>query len=172
MAVRYRVPIVVTGFEPVDLLEGILDVVRQRETGTHDVTNHYARSVQTGGNPHAQGFIDEVYEVSDQPWRGLGVIADGGYSLRPAFEAFDARIRFVNELTFRPATVAVDDCRSGEVLTGRLRPTECPHFGTKCTPLTPLGAPMVSSEGACAAYYRYSGSPDLTRLICPVVSAQ
>ncbi|MGE3315184.1 MAG: hydrogenase formation protein HypD [Planctomycetaceae bacterium] len=172
MASRYRVPTAVTGFEPVDLLEGILDVVRQLEAGRCEVTNHYARSVRPEGNPHAQRMIEDVYEIADQPWRGLGLISEGGYALRNDFQDFDARSRFVEDLIPDSAAALGNECRSGEVLTGRLKPTECPHFGTKCTPLTPLGAPMVSSEGACAAYYRYAGSPDFTRLRCPVVSAQ
>jgi hydrogenase expression/formation protein HypD len=169
LAERYRVPIVVTGFEPVDLLEGILDVVCQREAGWHDVTNHYSRSVQAEGNLNAQRIISDVYQVVDQPWRGLGVIRDGGYALREEFRDYDARVRFSELAKPDVSSTADTRCRSGEVLTGRLKPTECPHFGKECTPMSPLGAPMVSSEGACAAYYRYAGVPDLERLTCPVV---
>ncbi len=152
LAERYRVPIVVTGFEPVDLLEGILLVVRQLEAGTHAVENQYARAVRERGNTQARGFVAEVYQVCDRPWRGLGVIPRSGLGLTPAFESFDAEKRFaVGSLhVLEPA-----ECRSGDVLRGRLRPDECEAFGRRCTPETPLGAPMVSAEGACAAYWKY-----------------
>lgn len=165
----YRVPIVVTGFEPVDLLEGILDFVCQREAGRHDVTNHYSRSVRAEGNVHAQRIISDVYRVVDQPWRGLGVIRDGGYSLRNEFRNYDTRVRFSGLVKHDESSAADTRCRSREVLTGRLKPIDCPHFGKECTPMSPLGAPMVSSEGACAAYYRYAGVPDLEHLTCPAV---
>jgi len=156
LAERYRVPIVVTGFEPVDLLEGILMVVRQLESGRHEVENQFVRAVRRGGNQHAQTLIAEVYEVCDRPWRGLGVIPRSGLRLTPAFRAFDAEKRFALPVlqTQEPA-----ECHSGEVLQGRLRPDQCPAFGTLCTPDHPLGAPMVSSEGACAAYWKYGRTP-------------
>lgn len=152
LAARFRVPIVVTGFEPIDLLEGLLMLTAQLEAGRHVVENQYARSVQAEGNRLAQAAIAEVYEVCDRPWRGLGVIRQSGLRLRPAYHDLDAERRF-------PSTAARSiepaECRSGEVLLGMLRPDQCEAFGTRCTPEHPLGAPMVSSEGACAAYYHY-----------------
>ncbi len=151
LAARYRVPVVVTGFEPLDLLEGLLLAVRQLEEGRHEVENQYARAVRPAGNRAARDAIAEVYEACGRDWRGLGVIPGGGLRLRPAFADMDAERRF---------DVAVDAvepkaCRAGEVLTGRLRPDECAEFGKGCTPERPLGAPMVSGEGACAAYWNY-----------------
>jgi hydrogenase expression/formation protein HypD len=152
LARRYRVPVVVTGFEPVDLLEGILLTLRQLEAGRHDVENQYARSVRREGNRKAQEVLAEVYEVCDRPWRGLGVLPGGGLRLTTAYRDFDAENRFdVAAVT----AVEPEVCRAGEVLRGRLRPDECPAFGITCTPDHPLGAPMVSSEGACAAYWKY-----------------
>lgn len=152
LAERYRVPIVVTGFEPVDLLEGIWMTVRQLEDGRHAVENQYVRSVRREGNRPAQAAVAEVYEICDRPWRGLGVIPRSGLRLRKEYRAFDAEERFA----VRSITVGESpECHSGEVLQGRLRPDECPAFGTRCTPDHPLGAPMVSSEGACAAYWKY-----------------
>jgi hydrogenase expression/formation protein HypD len=152
LAERYKVPIVVTGFEPVDLLEGILMAVSQLEQGRHEVENQYARAVRRGGNVRAREIVSAVYEVCDRQWRGIGVIPRGGLQLTPAFRAFDAEERFaVGSLH----VVEPPECRAGEVLQGRLRPDECPAFGKRCTPETPLGAPMVSNEGACAAYWKY-----------------
>jgi hydrogenase expression/formation protein HypD len=150
---RYRVPVVVTGFEPVDLLQGIFECVRQLEMGQATVINCYGRSVHRGGNRAAQEIVSRVYEIADRPWRGLGVIPGGGLALRAEFARFDAVRRFGSAVLLP----VVDDtrCRSGDVLSGRIRPTECPSFGTSCRPESPLGAPMVSSEGACAAYYQY-----------------
>ncbi len=149
---RYKVPIVVTGFEPVDLLEGILMTVRQLEQGRHEVENQYARSVKRAGNSTARALLDQVYEVCDRPWRGIGVLARSGLRLNAEYHAFDAETRFAVEGIH---TVEPPECRSGEVLQGLIRPEQCPEFATRCTPERPLGAPMVSSEGACAAYYRY-----------------
>jgi hydrogenase expression/formation protein HypD len=149
---RHRVPIVVTGFEPVDLLEGIWLALSQLETGRHEVENQYGRAVRRQGNRQAQRVVAEVYEVCDRPWRGLGVLPQSGLRLRPAYHDFDAERRFA------VATVASrepPECRSGEVLQGRIRPHECVAFGSLCTPEHPLGAPMVSSEGACAAWWKY-----------------
>ncbi|MDA1013803.1 MAG: hydrogenase formation protein HypD [Planctomycetota bacterium] len=171
---RFRVPVAVTGFEPIDLLEGIRDCVRQRETGTATVTNQYARSVRRSGNEHALAAVDQVYEVTDCPWRGFGVIPKGGFRLRAELKTFDARSRFGeanydNARTARlsgsfalpiTATDGCRDCPASDVLAGRMRPGECPQFGTRCTPDSPLGAPMVSSEGACAAYFRYHSLMD------------
>jgi hydrogenase expression/formation protein HypD len=155
-AARYRVPIVVTGFEPADLLEGILMAVRQLEEGRHEVENQYARSVRRAGNPAARAAVAEVYEVCDRPWRGMGVLPRSGLRLTDAYREYDAEHRFAI-----PALQVEEPraCRSGEVLQGRIRPDECEAFGTLCTPEHPLGAPMVSSEGACAAYRKYGRLP-------------
>ena len=150
---KYKIPIVVTGFEPVDLLHGILKCVRQLETGTHTVENAYERSVSREGNQPAQAVIRKVFEMTDRAWRGIGVIPMSGYHLRQEFATFDAELRF-------PEVQAIETkesplCISGLVLQGRKKPGECPAFGKECTPQSPLGATMVSSEGTCAAYYRY-----------------
>jgi hydrogenase expression/formation protein HypD len=152
LAARFHVPIVVTGFEPVDLLEGLLRLVQQLESGTHIVKNQYARTVRREGNRHAQQAIAEVYETCDRSWRGLGVLPKSGLRLRPAYHDMDADRRFPR--TAAPSVEPVE-CRSGEVLLGLLRPEQCEAFGTRCTPDHPLGAPMVSGEGACAAYWKY-----------------
>jgi len=150
LAERYRVPIVVTGFEPVDILEGILMAVRQLEEGRHEVENQYARSVRREGNVPARTTVEEVFRLVDRDWRGIGEIPASGLGLRPAFAAYDAVSRFgLSGLTAEESP----ECRAGEVLRGHLKPFDCPAFGTLCTPESPLGAPMVSSEGACAAYY-------------------
>jgi hydrogenase expression/formation protein HypD len=152
LAERYRVPIVVTGFEPVDILEGIAMAVTQLEQGRYEVENQYARSVRRDGNRPAQELVARVFQIVDRQWRGVGTIPASGLGLRPAFAAFDAEAKF--DLTgIRAEEPAA--CRAGDVLRGRLKPHECPAFGTECTPEHPLGAPMVSSEGACAAYYNY-----------------
>jgi hydrogenase expression/formation protein HypD len=156
LAARFKVPIVVTGFEPVDLLEGIRSCVRQLEAGTAGVTNQYARSVQRSGNLAAQGVLERVYEVADVPWRGFGVIPAGGLRLRSEFQAVDARCRWASQGQGHIVHAGhTEACPAADVLAGRLKPAACRHFGTRCTPTTPLGAPMVSSEGACAAYFRY-----------------
>ena len=156
IAERHRVPIVVTGFEPADILQGILMCVRQLETGRHEVENQYARSVRDEGNVSAQRLIREVFCIVPREWRGLGEIAASGLGLTPAFADYDAQKKFSLN-----ATAANEDngCLSGLVLQGRLRPADCPHFGTRCTPEHPLGATMVSNEGACAAYHRYRRTP-------------
>ena len=150
---RHRRPVVVTGFEPVDLLAGILACVEQLERGENQVCNQYGRSVRPEGNREAQALVDDVFEICDVPWRGLGEIYQGGFRLRDAYEQFDARRRF-STLSLR--VVEPTTCRSGEVLAGRIKPPDCAEFGRGCSPEHPLGAPMVSTEGACAAYYRYS----------------
>ena len=150
---RFRLPVVVTGFEPLDLLEGILACVRQLEAGQARVENQYARSVRAAGNRTAQDLLREVYEICDCRWRGFGVIPSGGLRLRDRWQAFDARRRF-RDVPALPV-VEADQCRSADVLAGRIKPPECPAFGAGCSPESPLGAPMVSSEGACAAYHRY-----------------
>lgn len=152
LAERYEVPVVVTGFEPVDLLEGIWLAVRQLEEGRHQVENQYVRSVRREGNPRAQELMSRVFELVDRSWRGIGTISQSGLGLREEFYEFDAERRFSLEV-IRAAESS--ECRAGEVLRGRVKPFDCPAFGTTCTPEHPLGAPMVSSEGACAAYSNY-----------------
>jgi hydrogenase expression/formation protein HypD len=152
IAARYGAPIVVTGFEPVDLLEGVRRAVEQLEDGRAEVENAYGRAVTRDGNPAAVAMIERVFEVTDRTWRGIGEIAASGYRIREEFAAHDAERVF--EMTAAPAREP-DLCMAGAILQGRKKPVECPEFGGKCTPQTPLGAPMVSSEGACAAYYQY-----------------
>ncbi|MDP1889364.1 MAG: hydrogenase formation protein HypD [Gemmatimonadaceae bacterium] len=150
IAARYKVPIVVTGFEPVDILEGVAMAVSQLEDGRHEVENQYARSVHRQGTPAARLRVQQVFEITDRKWRGIGEIPKSGLRLREEFAAYDAERRFgVVDLT----VAEPEACKAGEVLTGRLKPTQCPSFGTQCTPERPLGAPMVSTEGACSAYY-------------------
>ena len=153
---RHRVPVVVTGFEPVDLLSGILECVRLLEQGRHVVRNRYERSVRRHGNREAMELVGDVYEVCSRPWRGMGVVPGGGLRLRDRWSRFDAARRFPRSAE---PSVESSDCRAGQVLAGRIKPTDCECFGTRCTPETPLGAPMVSSEGACAAFYRYNVLP-------------
>jgi hydrogenase expression/formation protein HypD len=152
LAAQYKVPFVVTGFEPLDLLEGIRMLVAQLEEGRAEVENQYVRSVTREGNSGARHRMLEVFEVADRKWRGIGEIGDSGYCLRPEFAAFDA------EQKFGVATHRADEspeCIAALVLQGLKKPVDCPAFGKGCTPDRPLGAPMVSSEGACAAYFRY-----------------
>ena len=153
LSARYRVPIVVTGFEPVDLLLGIKECVQQLETGQACVRNQYTRNVCETGNADALRIMWDVYQIADRPWRGLGLIPSGGLVLRPKWHHFDAERRF--QRSTNPLLVESAECLSGEVLAGRIKPIACPSFGSRCTPESPLGAPMVSSEGACAAYYRH-----------------
>ncbi len=148
----YRVPIVVTGFEPLDLLEGVRQVVELLESGRVELRNAYPRAVTDAGNAVAQQVLADVFAVTDRQWRGIGMIPKSGWTLSPRYAEFDAERKFgVAHLQVRES----DLCRSGEVLQGLLKPNECPAFGTACTPRTPLGATMVSSEGACAAYYQF-----------------
>jgi hydrogenase expression/formation protein HypD len=149
---KYRIPIVVTGFEPLDLLQGIYLAVSALEEGRTGVEIQYARSVTREGNPTARKTLFEVFELCDRSWRGIGVIPMSGLRLTKAYESFDAATRFGVENMKSPES---EHCRAGEVLRGVLRPNQCPAFGSRCTPEHPLGAPMVSSEGACAAYFRY-----------------
>ena len=151
---RYQMPVVVTGFEPVDLLQGILTCVRLLESGRAEVANCYRRVAHNLGNPTAQQLVADVFEVCDRAWRGFGVIPRGGLRLRAEFSRFDAEIRFGH---MGLPVLEASECRSGDVLAGRIKPPACASFGTNCSPEHPLGAPMVSSEGACAAYYRYGG---------------
>jgi hydrogenase expression/formation protein HypD len=158
LAARYQVPIVITGFEPVDLLEGVLRAVEQLEAGRAEMENQYARTVTSEGNRHARALIDEVFEVTDRKWRGVGEIPGSGYRLREAFRAHDAERLFeVQEIVTAESAV----CISGQVLRGLKKPCDCPAFGTACTPRSPLGATMVSSEGACAAYFQYRRRQEL-----------
>ncbi|MEU2432964.1 hydrogenase formation protein HypD [Streptomyces sp. NPDC007861] len=152
LAERYRVPIVVTGFEPLDILEGVRRTVAQLERGEHTVENAYPRAVTPEGNPAARAMLDDVFETTDRAWRGIGVIPASGWRLSARYRDYDAEHRFsVTGIDTREPAA----CRSGEVLQGLLKPHQCEAFGTVCTPRTPLGATMVSSEGACAAYYLY-----------------
>ena len=153
LAEKYHVPIVVTGFEPVDILHGILECVRLLEAGKAGVGNAYARSVTREGNKPAQAVIQKVFEMTDRAWRGIGVIPQSGYRLRQEFAFYDAEKRFPEVQTIETKESPL--CISGQVLLGVKKPHECPAFGKECTPQNPLGATMVSAEGACAAYYRY-----------------
>jgi hydrogenase expression/formation protein HypD len=155
LAARYRVPIVVTGFEPLDILEGVYLCVRQLEAGRAAVENQYARSVKRDGNRAAQNIMREVFRVVHRQWRGIGEIAESGLGLAEDYRAFDAEERF-GLVGIR--VEAGNECISGEVLRGNRKPPDCPAFGTRCTPEHPLGVTMVSSEGACAAYYKYRGA--------------
>jgi len=154
IASKYQVPIVVTGFEPVDILQGILLAVGQLERGQALVENPYSRVVQRDGNINAQNVVREVFELADQSWRGIGTIAQSGLRLRKAFRRFDAMALVDTPPPLKEAPEC--SCISGLVLQGLKKPHDCPSFGTACTPESPLGAPMVSSEGACAAYYLYA----------------
>jgi hydrogenase expression/formation protein HypD len=152
IAEKYRIPLVVTGFEPLDLLEGIRRAVAQLESGRHEVENAYSRIVSRDGNRAAQQLLSEVFEVTDRAWRGIGVIPRSGWRLSPAYREFDAEERFqITGIHTHESPL----CRAGDVLRGAIKPAECPAFGKQCTPRHPLGATMVSSEGACAAYYNY-----------------
>jgi hydrogenase expression/formation protein HypD len=152
IAARHRVPIVVTGFEPLDLLQGIFMVLAALEEDRSGVENQYTRAVTRAGNLPARRLLEEVFEVCDRQWRGVGSIARSGYRLRAPYAGFDAETRFpVGAISATEPGV----CIAGEILQGRRQPHECPAFGHDCTPERPLGAPMVSSEGACAAYHRY-----------------
>lgn len=152
IARTHRVPIVVTGFEPVDILQGVLMAVTQLEEGRAEVENQYSRAVRPDGNEHARRLLEEVFEIVPRKWRGIGTISASGLGLRGRFRRFDAEQRFgVASIE----TKEPEECISGLVLQGVKRPNECPAFGTRCTPERPLGATMVSSEGACAAYFRY-----------------
>jgi hydrogenase expression/formation protein HypD len=149
---RFNVPMVITGFEPLDILEGIRRTVHQLESGQAFVENAYARAVPPEGNLAARALLDDVFQVTDRGWRGIGVIPDSGWRLSEKYRAYDAEDRFsVGDIRTEESSV----CRSGEVLQGFIKPHECAAFGKECTPRNPLGATMVSSEGACAAYYLY-----------------
>jgi hydrogenase expression/formation protein HypD len=159
IAERYRVPIVVTGFEPLDVLEGIRRAVRQLEAGRHEVENAYPRAVTERGNVPAQAMLADVFAVTDRIWRGIGTIPASGWRLSERYADFDAARRFTVEGIHTEESPL---CQSGLVLQGMIKPNQCPAFGRVCTPLKPLGATMVSTEGACAAYYRYGRFAQLT----------
>ncbi len=160
LAARFRVPIVITGFEPLDILQGTLMAVRQLEAGTHLVENQYPRVVQRDGNRVAQELVNKVFEVCDRKWRGVGSIPKSGYKLRYEFKEHDAERLFdVKEIDTKEPPI----CISGLILRGVKKPKDCPAFGTLCTSENPLGATMVSGEGACAAYYAYGRHLELAR---------
>jgi hydrogenase expression/formation protein HypD len=150
---RFNIPVVVTGFEPVDLLKGLYYCISQLEKGEAHLENQYARVVLEGGNTHAKALINEVFEVTDRAWRGIGVLPNSGFSLKKEYRQFDANVKFDIE---DKTTEGPGKCIAGEILKGLKKPMECPEFGKSCTPENPIGAPMVSSEGACAAYYNYA----------------
>lgn len=152
IAAKYRVPIVVTGFEPLDILEGMLMVVEQLERGEHVVQNQYARAVKREGNVAARTTVEKVFELRDRQWRGIGTIPLSGLGVREEYAAYDAERKFG---LFNIVATESPECQAGAVLRGQLKPFDCPAFGKSCNPEHPLGAPMVSSEGACAAYYNY-----------------
>lgn len=152
IAAQYRVPIIVTGFEPLDILEGIYLAVRQLEEGRHEVENQYVRAVRREGTIPARTLVERVFHLVDRSWRGIGNIPMSGLALREEFADLDAELRFgLSDIHASEPP----ECRAGEVLRGQLKPFQCEMFGSRCTPEHPLGAPMVSSEGACAAYYNY-----------------
>ena len=152
---QYNVPIVATGFEPVDLLQGILMTVEQLEKGEAKVDVQYSRVVNQKGNAQAQDIISRVFKVTDREWRGIGNIPMSGYQVRQELENYDADKKFQISIAEAPECA---DCIAGQVLRGLKKPNECSQFGKGCTPVTPLGAPMVSSEGACAAYYHFANA--------------
>jgi hydrogenase expression/formation protein HypD len=152
ISAQYKIPIVITGFEPVDILHGLYLCIKQLEEHRHEVENQYSRVVNEPGNQPAQQLLRQVFKVVDRSWRGLGEIAASGLALSEEYATWNAELRFEVEAI---ATQEPADCRSGEVLQGLLKPALCGAFGNRCTPEHPLGATMVSSEGACAAYYRY-----------------
>lgn len=155
-ATRFAMPVVVTGFEPVDLLEGIRVCVESLQKRTPIALNAYSRTTHIQGNLAAQQIVDSVYQTCDRTWRGFGMIHDGGFGIREEYHRFDAERRFEHLLINPPVLSEPNsECRSGEVLSGTIKPTQCDAFASRCCPDAPLGAPMVSSEGACAAYYRY-----------------
>jgi hydrogenase expression/formation protein HypD len=165
LARRFGVPIVITGFEPVDLLDGLLGAVEQLERGAAEVDNRYARAVRTDGNARARAIIERVFVVSDRAWRGVGMIANSGYALAPDYHALDAERRFDVSAVIAPEPA---ECISGRILRGLAKPTDCTAFATRCTPDSPLGATMVSAEGACAAYHAYRAAPVPIRTRRPV----
>jgi hydrogenase expression/formation protein HypD len=167
IAERYRVPVVVTGFEPLDLLDGVLRTVRQLEAGRAEVENQYARAVRPEGNARSRKLIADVFEVCDRKWRGIGTIPLSGYRLRAGYRDHDAELRFAVGGIETQESAA---CISGQILRGLKKPCDCPAFGKECTPQNPLGATMVSSEGACAAYHTYGRHLEAARAREPSAS--
>ena len=157
LVAHYKIPMVVTGFEPVDLLQGILLTVQQLEKGETLLQNQYSRVVKPKGNPKAQEVIHKIFQVSDREWRGIGTIPKSGLEVRPEYASFDANLKFNIHIQ---KVEEPKECIAGLVLKGIKKPMECSQFGKKCTPQNPMGAPMVSSEGACAAYYHFSGAAE------------
>lgn len=155
---QHQVPIVATGFEPVDLLQGILMVIKQLENGEAKLENQYSRMVSEEGNAEAKKVIQEVFEVTDRLWRGMQVIPKSGYEVKERFADFDANKKFKISL---PEAPEHSECIAGAIMKGLKKPSQCSQFGKKCTPMNPLGAPMVSSEGACAAYYHYASDTEM-----------
>lgn len=155
---KYKIPIIVTGFEPVDLLEGILMAVKQLEKGEYKLENQYTRVVEKEGNKNAISVIEKIFEITNREWRGIGNIPLSGYAVKEDYSRYDANKKFniaIGEVHEDPT------CLSGDVMKGKIKPNHCPNFGKKCTPVKPLGAPMVSSEGACAAYYHFNMANNL-----------
>ncbi len=165
---RFRVPVVVTGFEPLDILQGVFMCVKQLEEGRAEVENQYTRAVRRDGNVPARQLVSQVFQVVPRKWRGVGEIPQSGLGLAEAYRAFDAEERFgvAGQTTDEPT-----ECQSGRIMQGLIKPPDCPAFGTRCTPELPLGATMVSSEGACAAYYRYRRLGRLTTPSGPETTA-
>ena len=155
---HYSIPIVITGFEPIDLLQGILMTVRQLETGEARLENQYARMVRPHGNPQAIQTIRDVFEVCDRMWRGMTTIPQSGLQIRAQYSQYDATQKFDIDIAETPEN---PECIAGDIMKGNKKPFDCPNFGSKCKPENPLGAPMVSSEGACAAYYHFAREPDV-----------
>ncbi|MBK6936497.1 MAG: hydrogenase formation protein HypD [Chitinophagaceae bacterium] len=152
---KYKTPVVITGFEPVDLLQGILMAIQQLEKGEYKLENQYTRYVQREGNRMAKQTMEEVFAISDRMWRGIGTIPQSGYEVNEKYKQYNSRVKFNLDLPVAPEN---PECISGDIMKGLKKPVQCPNFGTKCKPEHPLGAPMVSSEGACAAYYHYSSA--------------
>ena len=150
---KYHIPIVVTGFEPVDLIQGLWSCILQLERGEANLENQYTRVVAENGNENAKQLISQIFEVTDRAWRGIGVLPNSGLGLNKEFQQFDASLKFQHNVKILPIQ---NGCIAGDILKGLKKPMQCPEFGKSCTPENPLGAPMVSSEGACAAYYNYS----------------
>ena len=155
LAEKYKIPIVITGFEPLDLVQGIYMAVKQLEGGKYEVENQYARAVKKEGNLAAKKVIAQVFQVGNREWRGIGEIPNSGYVLTEEFKDFDAELKFgIDKIKIAEN----EKCIAGEILRGIKKPHECSQFGKICNPSNPLGAPMVSSEGACAAYYHFSNN--------------
>lgn len=158
---QFNIPIVVTGFEPVDLLQGILMTIKQLETRVAKLENQYTRMVSEEGNPNAKNVIFEVFDITDRMWRGMDVIPYSGYQVKKELQRYDANVKFDVNIEEAPEDA---ECIAGDIMKGLKKPFDCSQFGKKCKPSNPLGAPMVSSEGACAAYFNYSGETELAEV--------